>query len=246
MLFKIEETYKGYNEIYNSIDAIISIQHNEMMKTLLENSLYLSTFTVFEEFLNNIIEHYLDNICKEDKGIKFTELSNGIACAMFLGKEGLINNIFKSNKKDKQAVAFDSYLKFISNNLTKDDLTPYIHFEFLHENKLNGYYKDIFEQLIGERDFLANIKLQEDSCGLEDLIDVKVDAFTFLKKYVAVRNSIAHENQKFKVEGFSSFNKVTDSFLYIMKEIIKKYEEHTGFKFEEYEKNSQRDILSDF
>ena len=47
-----------------------------------------------------------------------------------------------------------------------------------------------------------------------------------------VRNNIAHENQAFKIEGFSSFQKVTDAFLFIIESIVHKYEIYNGFLFE--------------
>lgn len=239
MLSQIKEKYTGYNNIFNSIESLDEIDHPNA-KILLENSLYLSVFTIFENFLKNLIENYLDNVCK--KGIKFTDLSSGFACSIFVSKEKRIKHIFETTG-DKKTEAFNSYFELIKNDLTKEDLHNYIHFEFLHESKLNGYYKDLFEQIIGEREFLTNLKLKEEFNDFDGLIDIQGDAFTFLREYTMnVRNNIAHENQAFKIEGFSSFQKVTDAFLFIIESIVHKYEIYNGFPFEIDEKN----ILDEF
>lgn len=239
MLSQIKEKYKIYNEIFYNLDSL-DLSNNLTAKILLENSLYLSVFTVFENFLKDLIQHYLDNI--SEKGIKFVQLSNGFACAIFLGHEKRINNIFNTTEEN-QLKAFKSYFQIIQNNLSKQDLAKYIHFEFLHESKLTGYYKDLFEQIIGEREFLTNLKLKEEFNDFNGLINIEGDAFTFLREYTMnVRNNIAHENQIFKVDGFVSFDKVTDTFLFIMTELIKKYEKYNNFIFEENSKN----ILNEF
>jgi hypothetical protein len=239
MLTQIKEKYKGYNDIFNSMESLDKIVHPKA-KILLENSLYLSVFTIFENFLKSLIENYLDNVCK--KGIKFTDLSSGFACSIFVSKEKRIKHIFETTE-EKQIDSFKSYFELIKNDLTKEDLHNYIHFEFLHENKLNGYYKDLFEQIIGERDFLTNLKLKEDFNDFDGLINIQGDAFTFLREYTSkVRNNIAHENQAFKIEGFSSFQRVTDAFFFIIEAIVNKYQNYTGFSFEIDEKN----ILDEF
>lgn len=236
MLQKIEVKYKIYNDIFNNLEH----ESNSTVKTLIENSLYLSVFTVFEDFLKNLIKNYLDNISK--KGIKFTQLSNGLAYKIFLDNEKRINNIFNGSEKKKEN-AFDSYFKLIKNDLSKEELAKYIHFEFLHEGKLNGYYKDLFEQIIGEREILTNLKLKEECNDFDGLIEIQGDAYTFLREYtVKVRNNIAHDMQLFKVDGFTSFNKITDAFLFIMQELKKIYEKHNGFELKENENN----LLSEF
>lgn len=239
MLSQIKEKYKIYNEIFYSLDSL-ELSNNSTAKILLENSLYLSVFTVFENFLKDLIQHYLDNI--SEKGIKFVQLSNGFACAIFLGHEKRINNIFNKTGEN-QLKDFNKYFQIIQNNLSKQDLAKYIHFEFLHESKLTGYYKDLFEQIIGEREFLTKLKLKEEFNDFDGLINIEGDAFTFLREYTMnVRNNIAHKNQTFKVDGFVSFDKVTDTFLFIMTELIKKYEKYNNFIFEENSKN----ILNEF
>ena len=55
MLTQIKEKYKGYNDIFNSMESLDKIVHPKA-KILLENSLYLSVFTIFENFLKSLID----------------------------------------------------------------------------------------------------------------------------------------------------------------------------------------------
>ena len=117
-------------------------------------------------------------------------------------------------------------------------MEKHIRFEFLHESKLNGYYKDLFEQIIGERDFLTNLKLKEEFDDFKGLLDIEGDAFTFLREFtVNIRNNIAHRNQEFSIKGYYSFQKITDTFLFIMRELADRYEKYNSIKLEKNEKN---------
>lgn len=231
MLNIIENDFDVYKSVY--LDILPKFADKEVDKkarVLLENSLYLSVFTTFENFLKELIKNYVENI--SETGITFFQLTDGFAETYFISQERRISSIFdESDEKRKRA--FSSYFKSIKGNLEKKQLNSLIKFEFLHKSKLDGYYKDLFELMLGDRDFLSNVKLTESKADFEGLLDVKGDAFTFLVEYTdKVRNSIAHENEKFQIEGFHSFEKVVDAFLAIISKIIQKYEAHTGFKFE--------------
>lgn len=240
ILSKIEQKYEHYKKIFNELEDL-ELSNGVIARNLLENSLYLSVFTIFENFLKLLIENYVDNVSKE--GISFLKLCDGFACAVFLANEKRIKHIFAVSEEQK-TTAFKSYFETIKINISKQELSKYIHFEFLHENKLNGYYKDLFEQIIGEREFLSNLKLKEECNDYEGLIEIQGDAYTFLREFTKnVRNNIAHENQTFKIDGFYSFEKVTDSFLLIMKELRNRYQKHTGFTLQE---NENKNLLSDF
>lgn len=240
MLSEIIENYKKYNEIYTNM--CLDKTDNELDKILLENSLYLSVFTTFEEFLKELIDNYVNNAVL--KGIRFADLSEGIAQSYFLTNEKRVQSIFGTSDAEKQRKAFKSYFSNLKDSIDKKELKKHIHFEFLHESKLNGYYRDLFEQLFNNRQFLDDLKLNENIEGYENLevISIGEDANTFLKEYTSkIRNNIAHQNQKFVIKGYS-FQTITKSFLYIIESMINTYEVNTGFKFMYEEKN----ILEDF
>ena len=51
MLSEINEKYQSYKEIHNEVLPILDKgESSELAKDLLENSLYLSVFTTFENF----------------------------------------------------------------------------------------------------------------------------------------------------------------------------------------------------
>lgn len=234
MLSEIEEQYKVYNRIFDNLNNIGG-SNDKIIQNLLKNSLYLSVFTVFENFLKVLINDYLENIV--GRGVKFDQLSDGVACAMFLSDEKRIKGIF-SKSGDAQSNAFRSYFETIKKNISKQKLEKHVRFEFLHESKLNGYYKDLFEQIIGERDFLTNLKLKEEFDDFKGLLDIEGDAFTFLREFtVNIRNNIAHGNQEFSIKGYYSFQKITDTFLFIMRELADRYEKYNSIKLEKNEKN---------
>lgn len=231
MLKKIENDFDVYKSVYLDIlPKFADEETDNKARILLENSLYLSAFTTFENFLKELIKNYIENIA--DTGITFFQLTDGFAESYFISQEKRISSIF-GNSDEKRKRAFSSYFKSIKATLEKKQLNSLIKFEFLHKNKLDGYYKDLFELMLGDRNFLSTIKLTEIKADFEGLLDVEGDAFTFLVEYTdKIRNSIAHENEKFQIEGFFSFEKVVDAFYIIISKMIEKYEEHTGFRFE--------------
>jgi hypothetical protein len=240
VLEEIEEQYNNYLEIYEKLDDVAN-GLNQTAKDLLVNSLYLSVFTVFEDFLKRLIANYIDS--KIYRGIKFGDLSLRIACNMFVNTEKPIKKIFEKSG-DEQIKAFTYYFNLTNKELRKDELKKYIHYEFLHSNQLNGYYNDLFEQILGERDFLSNLKIPESGEKFDDL-DLKVEnnALKFLSEFTSkIRNNIAHENQSFKVQELLSFKDTIDIFLIIIEEIEKKYTKYTGFNIDQPDDN----ILDDF
>ena len=94
MLSEIEEQYKVYNRIFDNLNNIGG-SNDKIIQNLLKNSLYLSVFTVFENFLKVLINDYLENIV--GRGVKFDQLSDGVACAMFLSDEKRIKGIFSKS-----------------------------------------------------------------------------------------------------------------------------------------------------
>lgn len=234
MLFEIEEKYQSYKEIYNKVLPILNSEANsELARDLLKNSLYLSVFTTFENFLKNLINNYIYN--KEKKGVKFTDLSERIAHSIFSANEQRIKFIFDDRNQNKNN-SFDKYFKMLKEDIDKKTLEKHIHFEYLHKDKLNGYYKDLFQEILGDGDFLNNLKLTQDSENFGGLLDKEIqsDAATFLSEYTdKIRNTIAHENEKFKIREYSSFEDIVDVFRDIILKISKEYENHTGFNLEE-------------
>jgi len=160
----------------------------------------------------------------------------------FFLRKKRINAIFKFTG-EKRKKAFESYFEQLKEKIPRKELESHIRFEFLHKNELEGYYKDLFELMLGDKDFLLNLKVKENSDDFEGLLQVEGNAFSFLVEYTdKIRNNITHENEKFYIEGFESFEKVTNVFYFIMEQIVKKYEIHTGFSFNVKDKN----ILEDF
>lgn len=238
MITKIKENYDAYKQIYTTVlPTFGKSEVDKQARILLENSLYLSVFTTFESFIKDIIENYIDNITESETGLTYTHLTEGFARAIFLSEEKRINYIFSASE-NKQTESFRSYFNLIKNKLSRKQIETHVRFEFLHKNKLNSYYKDLFELLAGDKDLLLNLKITENSNDFDGLLDVKGDALTFLSEYTdKIRNSIAHQNQEFFIDGFDSFEKIVDSFFLIIETIVEKYEKHTNFKFEKRDKN---------
>lgn len=235
MLSKIQKKYQSYKDIYEKLLPILDGDKNsELAKTQLENSLYLSVFTTFESFLKELIANYIYN--KEKKGIKFTELSVNIAHSIYLMREKRILQIF-DDKHKKDSKSFKNHFDFLTKNIDKQTLESYIHFEFLHKDKINGYYKDLFLEILGDREFLHNLKLTQKIGDFGNLLnqEIQSNAATFLCEYAdKIRNSIAHENEKFKIEDYTSFNDIVDTFYTIIEEISNKYEKNNeGFSLED-------------
>lgn len=230
MYSDIEEKFLVYKEIYNQI--IPSISENSQKKkaqTLLVNSLYLSVFTTFEWFIRTLIDDYVIKV--SERGICFNDLSAGIAKYVFLGYEKRIIDLF-NRSSDNQSDAFRSYYKSLKNNFTVNQLRGYIRFEFFHENKLNGYYKDLFEQVLGNREFLTELMINPCDDNLSPILETRQSASQFLIEFTGkVRNNIAHENSEFVLSDDDyDFNSVIYRFLQIVKGIEDAYIDHTGFE----------------
>ncbi len=231
MLDKIKKDYEAYKEIYKIIlPTLTNTDTQTRAKYLLENSLYLSVFTTFEQFLKNVIDHYIYHSVR--KGIKFTDLSEGFAHSIFLARKKQIKHILDTTG-NRSKNAFKGYFNLLKSNLPKETLKNHIHFEFPHEKKLNSYYKDLFQEILGDDNFLSNLKLSQTVADFTDgLLTQKLeeDAFTFLCNYITkIRNNIAHKNEDYIVEESSSFNKVVDTFYEIISKIAERYRTKTGF-----------------
>ena len=234
MLSEINEKYQLYKKIHNEVlPSLDGDKSSELAKILLENSLYLSVFTTFENFLKKLIDNYIYN--KEKLGVKFIDLSERIAHSFFSSKESQIKYIFDDKNKSKNR-SFDAFFKWLTEAIDKKTLETHIHFEFLHKGKLNGYYKDLFQEILGDGEFLNNLELTQNIDDFGGLLNKKIqsNATTFLCEYTdKIRNNIAHENEKFKIGEYSSFEDIVDSFYYIIVKINEKYKNNTGFDLEE-------------
>jgi hypothetical protein len=67
MLSEIHQKYQLYKEIYEKeLETIVEKTSNlEIVRSLLENSLYLSVFTIFESYLKELINNYNYNKAKQ-------------------------------------------------------------------------------------------------------------------------------------------------------------------------------------
>lgn len=88
MLPEIQKKYQSYKDIYDQVLPMLEAKGNsEIARGLLENSLYLSVFTTFENYLKELIRNY--NYNKSNQGVRFTELSERIAHSIFSEKDKL-------------------------------------------------------------------------------------------------------------------------------------------------------------
>ena len=234
MLSEINEKYQSYKDIHDKVLPILDgDKSSELARNLLENSLYLSVFTTFENFLKNLINNYIYN--KAKAGVKFIDLSNRIAHSLFSNKKSEIKFIFDDKNKNKNK-SFDTFFKWLTESVDKKTLETHIHFEFLHRDKLNGYYKDLFQEILGDSEFLNNLELTQNVDDFGGLLNKQIqsNAATFLHEYTdKIRNNIAHENEKFKIGEYSSFDNIVDAFYTIIDKINEEYRNNTGFDLEE-------------
>ena len=234
MLSEIQKKYQSYKYIYDKILPTLEEKDNsEIARALLENSLYLSVFTTFENYLKELIHNY--NYNKAKQGVRFTELSKRIAHSIFSEKEKQIKYIFEDKNKNKKT-SFDTYFLTLKEPIDSNTLEKHIRFEFLHKDKLNSYYEDLFQEILGDSDFLSNLVLTQKSENFGGLLDTEIqgDAATFLYEYTdKIRNNIAHENEKFKIGEYSSFDDIADAFYSIIVKIDEQYRNNTGFNLEE-------------
>ena len=226
MLSKIKENYETYKKIYSELLPELD-NNSDSMKIatiLLENSLYLSVFTTFENFLKYMIENYIDNILKKEA--KLIDLPNKFVHLIFISDKEKVTRMLDGDNK-----AFESHFTLLKNKLTKDLLIKHIKFKFLHKEELDKYYnKVLFKEILGDEKILYNIKLTEIEDFGEVLKTNTTNAFDFLFSYTEkIRNNIAHENDKFQIGEYSSFDKIVDAFYKIITEISKKYSDNTGY-----------------
>lgn len=243
MLDNIKKKYDSYIYIHETVlHTLEGNEDSELAKTLLENSLYLSVFTTFESFLKDLIDNYNEN--KTNTGVKFSNLSNSIAYSIFKSKQRHIENVFGNNESNN-INAFNSFFIFMNNDLCKQTLQEHIRFEFLHKEKLDGHYKNIFEEVLGDKEFLTNLEINQSVSNFgEELDEVVVsNASTFLYNYTnKIRNNIAHKNEGFQINENFSFKSIVDTFFTIIKRISEKYEEHTGFQLDRVTQHNLLDV----
>lgn len=219
MLNRIKENYNDYINIYNNI--IPSIQ-DDTARRFLENSLYLSIFTLFEFFIKKMIEDYVNKITEQ--GIRYTDLDRNIARVYILenDRKNQILNIYHE-KEERSERSFNAYFQMLQTPISKQDLSKFIRFEFFHESKLRTHYKMIFSQILGAADFLNEIRITR---NINDSIieqTINTDGFTFISNYCKnIRNNIAHNNDNYTIEQDFSFIDAIGAFQHIMDE-LKKY-----------------------
>lgn len=236
ILEEIKKNFDYYKMIYQDILPNLEKTDNQA-KILLENSLYLSAFTTFENFLRVLIDNYIDSKIKNK--ITYLDLSEEIGRSIFLKHQKHIDRILNKSEFESRN-AFKAFFKILKEPLSKEILTEHIHFEFLHKNKLNGYYKILFNELVGKENFLNDLKIPIKRNEDEEVThEINTDAFTFLTNYTEdIRNNIAHKNSIFKIkeecfiiEGeYLDFNIIIDNFYRIISEITIQYEKHNKFK----------------
>ncbi|HEL1906595.1 TPA: hypothetical protein TX976_000529 [Streptococcus suis] len=222
------------SDIIDSYDGYLLVYNGELSKlegtarTLLENSLYLSIFTTFELFLKEIIDIYLNK--KVEAGMTFNGLVDDFASEYLKNRERQFNNFFDTTKKDDRIKSFSNIKEQLNGKIVKEELRNYIRFEFLHKKKLKEYYPSLFEQILGDKDFLSGISLQFTSDMFHNLENrIEQNAQDFLSVYTEkIRNSIAHENSKFYIET-DSFVECVDHFKKITQKIYDKFVEHNDF-----------------
>ena len=230
----VDNIFKNYKKYIDIYENDLKTLDNEA-STFLLNSLYLSVYTTFEYFLDFLIQRYVENITLSSKGIKLEDLKGSIAMKYF------INN----NKNDKklhnllmnpQTKTFDSIRSVLYGKIPREELSKYLKFEFLHDNKLKEHYPDIFEQIFNERDLLKNINLSRTEMlgGVEKVENISAEVF--ILRYRDIRNSIAHENYKFSVEN-EQFKEYVENFQKIIKCMIDKFETVTGFSVDSKSNN---------
>ena len=124
---------------------------------------FIYQYTTFEYFLDFLIQRYVENITLSSKGIKLEDLKGSIAMKYFI-------NTNKNDKKlhnllmNPQTKTFDSIRSVLYGKIPREELSKYLKFEFLHDNKLKEHYPDIFEQIFNERDLLRILTYHELKC----------------------------------------------------------------------------------
>ena len=211
-LNQILERYDHYLQVYTENLEYL----DELPKTLLENSLFLALFTIFESYLKNLINLYIES----QKGtIKFEDLTKRFAREYLSDKQKQFENFFKKGKDD----SLENIKKIIHEPINEHDFKKLIQFHFLHKDKLENYYPDLFEQIFDNRNILNDLRLESkvESRILEER--VSVEASKFLMKFTSeVRNEIAHKNSNFQITDYS-FEDCVNNFKVIIKTLDKEF-----------------------
>lgn len=236
-LTEIFDNYDRYIDIYNT--QLTNL--DEQTQSLLLNSLYLSVFTSFEYFLDYAIKHYVTSVTSSENGITMENLKGKIGMKYFLQTQ-------KNNKKleqllkDPQLRTFNSISTVLFSKITAEELSKYLKFEFLHDNKLKEHYSDIFKQILGDDNFLDNITLTTNDNALGIDQQETFSAFHFISTSKEIRNKIAHENFRYSAVD-TDFVDYVNHFKKIIQEMCAAYEKETGFSLSEASNNN---ILASF
>ena len=133
----VDNIFKNYKKYIDIYENDLKTLDNEA-STFLLNSLYLSVYTTFEYFLDFLIQRYVENITLSSKGIKLEDLKGSIAMKYFI-------NTNKNDKKlhnllmNPQTKTFDSIRSVLYGKIPREELSKYLKFEFLHDNKLKEH-----------------------------------------------------------------------------------------------------------
>lgn len=224
MINQIEKTYLKYKEIYKLSFSIGDVD----AQRLLQNSLYLSVFTLFESFLKAIIKDYVKH--KVSEQYKAIDFSKEVVDNILYDQKDIFESFVASPKSENRRKSFNKIYKLMTTPIEEGVLSQYICFKFLHKEELENHYNKIFQELVGDAYFLRNFKV----IIVKDILfnsleeNVSLSAFDFIAKYAdEVRNAIAHQNDSFAPNY--SFNESVEAFLTIIKEINNKYTSYTSY-----------------
>lgn len=180
--------YKHIIDIRNSSEDLLSTAS----LNLLENSLHLSVFTLFEEFIKMTIKNFI--ILKKDN-LFIKEISDSMLTEYF--------NTF--DKKSWNIAKFEKEVEMFNNPLNENMLSSIYKFKFFHKNVIENYYRYLFKDILGKENFLEKLELITRSYMGDVEIIEKNNAKVFLTTYISeIRNNIAHRNYSFKAK--SHFN----------------------------------------
>lgn len=225
----IHDKFQLYLDIYNNEYETLS----DESRILLENSIYLSIFTIFEDFLKLTIDNFI--LIKKDS-INFSDINNKIGEEIMFGLEGRL--LRKKND-------FDSLINTMNKPLSENSLKKVYKFKFLHKGVVEEHYNLLFEDIIGDEFYFNRLKLvlDEKSEDLENRQTIR--ASKFLENFTLnIRNSIAHQNHRFKrtVNDYS-IETTTYLFLQIIEEISEKFLLKNNVELKFYEEHEARNLL---
>lgn len=232
MVNQIEQTYLKYKEIYKLSFSIDDVE----AQRLLQNSLYLSVFTLFESFLKAIINDYVKHKISEQ--YKVIDFSKELVEKILFDQKDTFGSFIASTRSENKKKSFNKIYNLITAPIEEGVLSQYICFKFLHKEELNSHYSQIFQELLGDAYFLRSFKVEIIKDVLSNSLETQfsLSAFDFIATYAdEVRNAIAHQNDSFASNY--SFNESVDSFLKIIKEIHKQYVLYTSYTLTQAKEN---------